>query len=60
MVRYGKPVKHNIVRDFIFKGYVIEDHARTDENLDYPLMKGLVRKKIQTTSKRTILLPPYQ
>ena len=48
--------KHITVRDFISKGAVRVDHVRTDENLAYPLTKGLDREKVYNTSYKMRLM----
>ena len=42
--------KNNTVRDYISKGVVRVDHVHTDENLAYPLTKGLAREKVYNIS----------
>ena len=49
--------KHNNIRECTSKGTIRVDYVRTDENLAYPLMKGLAREKVHNTSKKMRLIP---
>ena len=49
--------KHNNVRNYISKGVVRVDRECTDENLAYPLIKGLAREKVHNTSSKICIMP---
>ena len=49
--------KHSTVREYLTNGAIRVDHVRTDDNLAYPLTKGLAREKVFKTSKGMGLKP---